>query len=35
VKVMCPSQPSLAVFELEERKLKKYRKPKPKKEKKT
>ena len=34
VKVMCPSQPSLAVFELEERKLKKYRKPKGKKEKK-
>ena len=34
VKVMCPSQPSLAVFELEERKLKKYRKPKLKKEKK-
>tara|TARA_R110001583_G_scaffold53210_1_gene164371 strand:- start:3441 stop:3995 length:555 start_codon:yes stop_codon:yes gene_type:complete len=32
VKVMCPSQPSLAVFELEERKLKKYRKPKGKKE---
>ena len=34
VKVMCPSVPTLGVFEIEERKLKKYRKPKGKKEKK-
>ena len=34
VKVMCPTVPVLGVFEIEERKLKKYRKPKAKKEKK-